>query len=170
MLSTLIACTRCLSVECARFVSTPVVPRLQPQLPSGFHGAAYERSGWCFVEACATTTLRISHVEDELFSVGAVCFFWWIRSSVCLVVCVGVKARISSAIKPSYQRFDLSLLDDTNDIYTCRSGRLPPITPDRVKFELVNNKEFTNKSDVDKVAKLYKNFFDIVSSSVTELR
>ena len=44
------------------------------------------------------------------------------------------------------------------------------MTPDRVKFELVNNKEFTNKSDVDKVAKLYKNFFDIVSSSVTELR
>ena len=43
------------------------------------------------------------------------------------------------------------------------------MTPDRIKFELVNNKEFTNKSDVGKVANLYKNFFDIVSSSVTEL-
>ena len=41
--------------------------------------------------------------------------------------------------------------------------------PDRVKFELVNNKEFTNKSDVEKVANLYKNFFEIVSSSVTKL-
>ena len=61
-------------------------------------------------------------------------------------------------------------LDDTNPLSACMSGRLPPMTPDRVKFELVNNKVFTNKSDVDKVAKLYKIFFDFVSSSVTELQ
>ena len=84
--------------------------------------------------------------------------------------CFHVKACISSAIKDSQQRLDLSLLDDHNDLSTCKKGRLPPMTPDRVEFELVNNKEFTNKSDVNKVAKLYKNFFDIVSSSVTALQ
>ena len=80
-----------------------------------------------------------------------------------------VEACISSAIKASRRRFDLSLLGDDGSLFACIRGRLPPMTPDRVKFELVNNKEFTNKSDVNKVAKLYKNFFDIVSSSVTQL-
>ena len=84
--------------------------------------------------------------------------------------CFHVKACISSAIKPSWSRLDLSLLDGTGDLFACNKGRLPPMTPDRVEFELVNNKEFTNKSDVNKVAKLYKNFFDIVSSSVTSLK
>ena len=81
-----------------------------------------------------------------------------------------VKASISSAIKPSNYRLDPSLLDDTKKLRNRSKGKLPPMTPDRVKFELVNNKDFTNKSNVDKVAKLYKNFFDIVSSPVTELR
>ena len=27
-------------------------PRLQSHLPLGFHGASYDKSGWCFVEAC----------------------------------------------------------------------------------------------------------------------
>ena len=81
-----------------------------------------------------------------------------------------VEACISSAIKDSDTRFDLSLLGVNDDLSDCMRGRLPPMTPDRVKFELVNNKEFTNKSDVNKVAKLYKTFFDIVSSSVTQLK
>ena len=171
MLFALIARTRCGSAKCVPFISTPValVPRLQPQLPPGFQGPAYERSGWCFVEACATTSLRISHVKHGMCLAGAVGFFRWTQSSVCLMFCFHVKACISSAIKPSHRRLDLSLLDDHNVLSACMKGRLPPMTPDRVEFELVNNKEFTNKSDVNKVAKLYKNFFDIVSSSVTSL-
>ena len=169
MLFTLIAGTRCVSAECILFFSTPVVPRLQPQLPPGFRGATYERSGWCFVEACATTSSKITHVKhgcallERLVSSGG-------PGRRCVSCAVSdVEACISSAIKPSSHRFDLGLLDSDDSFFTCSSGRLPPMTPDRVKFELVNNKEFTNKSDVDKVAKLYKNFFDIVSSSVTEL-
>ena len=30
-----------------------VSPRLQSHLPPAFHGAPYDESGWCFVEACS---------------------------------------------------------------------------------------------------------------------
>ena len=38
-----------------------VVPRLQPHLPLGFGGGAYELSGWCFVEACAVSCEHLTN-------------------------------------------------------------------------------------------------------------
>ena len=49
-----------------------VVPRLQPHLPLGFVGGAYERSGWCFVEACAVSCAHLTQTETL---VADMCFF-----------------------------------------------------------------------------------------------
>ena len=40
-----------------------IVPRLQPHLPLGFVGGAYERGGWCFVEACAVSCENVTRTE-----------------------------------------------------------------------------------------------------------
>ena len=82
-----------------------------------------------------------------------------------------VEASISSLIKPERARRDLRYFDvaDPSALWREQSGRMPPLTPDRVKSELLHNKKFTNDSDVNKVAKLYREFFEVVSSSVEHL-
>ena len=99
---------------------------------------------------------------------------------VCL--CVGFLASISSVIKDGDCRWDLAKLpiDDRGRgtiqfegsfwdmVKKCRSGRLPPLTPDVVAKKL-DEMFFTNDSDVGKVAKLYKRFFDAVTSTTREL-
>ena len=47
---------------------------------------------------------------------------------------------------------------------------MPPLTPDVVEKKLKQEMIFTNKSDVNRVAKLYKSFFDAVTSTTPELR
>ena len=49
-----------------------IVPRLQLHLPLGFVGGAYERSGWCFVEACAVSCEHLTQTESL---VTHLCFF-----------------------------------------------------------------------------------------------
>ena len=51
----------------------------------------------------------------------------------------------------------------------CKSGRMPPLTPDVVAKKLQNEMVFTNDSDVGRVAKLYTRFFDAVTSTTREL-
>lgn len=49
-------------------------------------------------------------------------------------------------------------------------NRLPPLTPDQFRQKLKTEKTFTNGNlDFERVAKLYATFFDVVSTSVTEL-
>ena len=47
----------------------------------------------------------------------------------------------------------------------CKTGRMPPLTPDVVEKKLKEEMIFTNDSDVGRVAKLYKSFFDAVTST-----
>ena len=49
-----------------------IVPRLQPHLPLGYVGGAYERSGWCFVEACAVSCEQSKQTQTL---VTHLCFF-----------------------------------------------------------------------------------------------
>ena len=49
-----------------------IVPRRQPHLPLGFVGGACERSGWCFVEACAVSCEHLTQTETRATHV---CFF-----------------------------------------------------------------------------------------------
>ena len=51
----------------------------------------------------------------------------------------------------------------------CKSGRMPPLSPDVVAKKLQEEMKFTNDSDVGKVAALYKRFFDAVSSTAQKL-
>ena len=46
---------------------------------------------------------------------------------------------------------------------------MPPLSPDMVARKLQEEKQFTNDSDVSKVASLYKRFFDAVSTSTETL-
>ena len=110
--------------------STKTLALLQPHLPPGFQGTPYIVSGWCFVEAT-----------------------------------------ISAAVKPSELRVDLgnlpldasgNVMDRSTNIMmlmrTCNKGRMVPLLPQRVKELLTNEKQFTSKGDVNKVAKLYQKF------------
>ena len=92
-----------------------------------------------------------------------------------------MQASISSVVKSSDSRLDLGQLriDDHGAIQidpfypdvrdTCKYGRMPPLTPDMVARKLQEEKQFTNDSDVSKVASLYKRFFDAVSTSTETL-
>ena len=51
----------------------------------------------------------------------------------------------------------------------CKTGRMPPLTPDVVEQKLKEEMIFTNDSDVGRVAKLYKSFFDAVTSTTRTL-
>ena len=103
--------------------------------------------------------------------IGRVASRRWARA-----FCRYLQASISSAIKPHAGRYDLGLLeiDDLRNqrIYwdSMRRGRMPPLSPTRVAQKLKDEMKFTNKSDVNKVVKLYTSFFDTVSSSTEVLR
>ena len=97
--------------------------------------------------------------------------------------CGVVEAAISSAVKDRVSRWDLAKgieIDAAGNVallrknYTdlselCRSDRLAPLSPSNVEHLLTTEKVFTNNADVSVVTKIYKTFFDIVSSSVQEL-
>ena len=52
----------------------------------------------------------------------------------------------------------------------CTKNRLPPLSPDKFELKLRQEKEFTNgKEDFDHVVKIYRNYFDVISGSVTQL-
>ena len=92
-----------------------------------------------------------------------------------------VKASISSAIKPSLNRLDLGnvgidvLCTPGGDYYhdiavKGMSSRVPPLLPEAVE-EKFRNKEvvFTKKGDIGVVSKLYRKFFQDVSSAAETL-
>ena len=91
--------------------------------------------------------------------------------------CFHVKASISSAIKPSDHclNVDNVEIDDLGNVLTegsyadlqriCKKNRWPPLTPDKFESLLMNEKKFTNhQEDAERVAKLYKGFFEAVST------
>ena len=51
----------------------------------------------------------------------------------------------------------------------CVAKRLPPPLPEDVHRLLRDEKVFTNRSDVDKVADLYRSFFEAVTADAREL-
>ena len=92
-----------------------------------------------------------------------------------------VEASISSAIKSSIWRFDLGKCVDAegkitfvggmNDLErTCKSGRLPPLLPERVSEMLRNGTvKFTNGSDIARVESIYRKFFEAATSFTKDL-
>ena len=92
-----------------------------------------------------------------------------------------VEASISSAIKSSDWRFDLGKCVDAEGKITqvgdmdalestCRSGRLPPLLPERVSEMLRNGSvKFTNGSDIARVESIYRKFFEAVTSFTEQL-
>ena len=82
-----------------------------------------------------------------------------------------VEASISSAIKSSNWRFDLgkcvdaegkiTIVGDMDDLErTCKSGRLPPLLPERVSEMLRNGSvKFTSGSDIARVESIYRKIF-----------
>ena len=121
---------------------------MQPQLPEGFSFAphlaqSYETSGWCHVEAAISAV--ISHG----------------------------KRRLNLSLR---QRHDIYIYDNNNEeagtdlVPTCAARRPPPTLPDKMALRLEHELTFTNgKSDADKVAALYRSFFDAVAPSVKAL-
>ena len=97
--------------------------------------------------------------------------------------CGVVEAAISSAVKDTFSRWDLAKgteIDAAGNVALlradfeglgelCVSDRLAPLLPSKVEHLLTTEKRFTNDADVSVVTKIYKTFFDSVSSSVQEL-
>ena len=122
---------------------------MQPQLPEGFRFAphlaqSYEKSGWCHVEAAISAVIKHG------------------------------KRRLDLSRR---QGHDITIYDNNNSdaigtdlVPTCAASRLVPTLPDEMARRLEHELTFTNgKSDADKVAALYRNFFDAVATSVERL-
>ena len=116
---------------------------MQSQLPAGFAGAAYEVSGWCFVEAAMSAAVKVGLLRLDLGR----------RTERAMELCYG------SDSVPQGMRLDV----------TCAGSRLPPPLPDQVQQLLETEKVFTNAADVTTVASLYRSFFETVASSLALL-
>ena len=116
---------------------------MQSELPSGFNGAAYEKSGWCYVEAAISAAVKVGLNRLDLGK----------RTEKALGFCYG-----SESVVPD-MRLDC----------TCAGNRLPPPAPEYVRDQLDTDKVFTTRADVALVADLYRSFFDTVASSVEHM-
>lgn len=119
---------------------------MQDELPPGFAGATYDRSGWCFVEAAMSAVVK-----------GA-------KSRLAL----SKGARILSEPHSHYAG-DILMSDDMRLSHVCAASRLPPPTPAKVQHLLETEKVFTNSSDIGVVAMLYQRFFETVSTGAAAL-
>lgn len=83
-----------------------------------------------------------------------------------------VESAMSSVIKSTWNRYDLGklMLDNGTlsvDLFRARTERRPPQTPEKVGHILKNDKVFTNSSDANVVAGIYKRFFDELATAKT---
>ncbi|CAK0818966.1 unnamed protein product [Prorocentrum cordatum] len=130
---------------------------MQSALPGSFEGAAYEDSGWCFVEAAISAAVKAGSNRLNLGKIPEL-----------------AKSRDWRDLRQEGVR-SLSAWADTHREYEpflrrdCASARMPPLCPADVKRLLETEKTFTNNSDVEVVADLYRRFFEAVSAGASEL-
>ena len=117
---------------------------MQSELPDAFEGAAYETSGWCFVEAAISALVKVGVNRLDL------------------------RRRTERALTRCYGDESMPMQDWRLDC-VCAGQRLPPPTPEHVKHLLETQKKFTNDSDVSVVANLYKDFFETIASLVESM-
>ena len=116
---------------------------MQSELPSSFNGVAYEKSGWCYVEAAISAAVKVGLNRLDLAK----------RTESALGWCYGDDQWVPEA------RLDC----------VCAGSRLPPPTPEYVRGQLETDKVFTNSADVGTVADLYRSFFDTVATSLEHM-
>ena len=84
-----------------------------------------------------------------------------------------IEASLSAVLKPPSRRLDISKFSEVTRRVrgyagivtecTARGTHPPPLLPETILLLLKNEKRFTNGSDVQVVAQLYKSFFDAVT-------
>ena len=116
---------------------------LQSELPAGFDGAAYEVSGWCFVEAAISAGVKEAGCRLDLGK------------------------RTQEAMDYAYTHDGNKLSNKLTGV--CGGRRQPPLLPSDVKHLLETEKKFTNSSDTDVVATLYHTFFEAITGTAERL-
>jgi len=128
---------------------------MQSELPEGFAARmrasepplaeTYEDSGWCYVEAAISATIKPGFLRLDLAK----------RTDRAMACTYGPGER----------------WDEADDMLarSCARRRPPPPSPETVRRLLQTEKRFTNSSDVSKVADLYATFFGKVIN-VRELK
>ena len=123
---------------------------MQPELPEGFGermaalglAETYESSGWCFVESSVSAGVKHG---DRRLNVG-------LRTERAMGHAHGGKWNPDFCLN-----------------CVCSANRNPPRDPDWVANELRTTKKFTGKGDVPVVEKLYRDYFEGVTSTATIL-
>lgn len=116
---------------------------MQSELPEGFDGVAYDKSGWCFVEAAISAAVKVGFNRLDLSK----------RTTRAMEWCYGASSWANEA------RLDC----------VCTGRRLPPPTPEQVRHRLETEMTFTNQADVAAVSDLYSTFFSTVMACLEHL-
>ena len=116
---------------------------MQSELPSGFAGAPYEVSGWCYVEAAISAAVKEGGCRLDLGK------------------------RTGEAMEYAYTHDGNNLSNKLTAV--CAGRRPPPLPPSEVARLLETEKKFTNSSDTGVVAALYRTFFESIASATERL-
>ena len=116
---------------------------MQSELPSGFAGAPYEVSGWCYVEAAISAAVKEGGCRLDLGK------------------------RTEEAMEYAYTHDGNKLSNKLTAV--CAGRRPPPLPPSEVARLLETEKKFTNTSDTGVVAALYRTFFESIASATERL-
>ena len=118
---------------------------MQSELPAGFGGGAYDRSGWCIVEAAISALLKPGHHPRRLDLAR--------RTEEAMAWCYGSDEWAAEAC-----------LDGV-----CTGQRLPLPKPERLQSELETEKVFAEQADLTVASELYRSYFAAVAGKLDHM-
>lgn len=139
---------------------------MQSELPPGVVGRSYQDSGWCFLEAAISAAVKPSDLRIDLAMRPRGQFGLGREDRRYTFSGIPLDSMPSQQVKV-YGGVDYA--QPGTLVSTCKARRLPPLTPDEMHRQLIEEKQFTEDSDRVTVSAIYRLFFETVTRPCTSL-
>ena len=137
---------------------------MQSELPPGVVGRSYQDSGWCFLEAAISAAVKPSDLRIDLAMRPRGQFGLGREDRRYTFSGIPLDSMPSQQVKV-YGGVDYA--QPGTLVSTCKARRLPPLTPDEMHRQLIEEKQFTEDSDRVTVSAIYRAFFETVTRPCT---
>jgi hypothetical protein len=139
---------------------------MQSELPPGVVGRSCQDSGWCFLEAAISAAVKPSDLRIDLAMRPRGQFGLGREDRRYTFSGIPLDSMPSQQVKV-YGGVDYA--QPGTLVSTCKARRLPPLTPDEMHRQLIDEKQFTEDSDRVTVSAIYRAFFETVTRPCTSL-